>query len=142
MDIRVVSDPAEIAACLQVRHEVFVGEQGVTADEEQDGHDPDCVHILAQDDGAAIGAARVSFASDDYAKIQRVAVLKSGRGKGVGAAIILHILDYLRSDGRREIALLGSQVHAMDFYAKLGFDPVGEEYLDARIPHRDMQRKV
>ena len=142
MNIRVVRDTADIAACVRVRHEVFVGEQGVTEAEEQDGHDPECVHILATDGGEPIGAARISFASDDYAKIQRVAVLGASRGKGVGAAIIRHILDHLRAEGRRDIARLGSQVHAMDFYAKLGFKPVGEEYLDARIPHRDMQRSV
>lgn len=142
MEIRVVTSPEEVAQCLAIRHRVFVGEQGVTEDEEQDGLDGDCVHILARIGETPVGAARINFASPDYAKIQRVAVLAEARGQGVGAAIIRRILAFLREDGRRGRVRLGSQTHALDFYAKLGFQPIGEEYLDARIPHRDMERRL
>jgi ElaA protein len=38
-----------------------------------------------------------------------------------------------------EIARLGAQVHALNFYEKLGFKVVGPVYEDAGIPHRDME---
>jgi len=34
---------------------------------------------------------------------------------------------------------LGAQTHALDFYRKLGFAVFGDEYMDAGIPHFDME---
>ena len=38
--------------------------------------------------------------------------------------------------------MLGAQTHAIGFYEKLGFTAFGPEYLDAGIPHRDMDRPL
>ena len=40
-------------------------------------------------------------------------------------------------EGVRE-AKLGSQTHAIEFYRKLGFETIGEEFMDAGIPHMNM----
>lgn len=34
---------------------------------------------------------------------------------------------------------LAAQTHALDFYARLGFEAYGPEFLDAGIPHRNMR---
>ena len=139
MKIKVVNDASDIAKCMQIRAEVFIDEQNVPEAEERDGIDDQCVHFLATDAGEAIGAARLNYLNDGYAKIQRVCVRKSSRGTGIGEKIIEAMIEQVRNDGRRTVIRLGAQTHALKFYSKLGFQAFGDEYLDAGIPHFDME---
>lgn len=138
MQVTRATSDGDLALCLAIRREVFIEEQAVPEAEEVDGLDPDCLHFLLWDTtGAAIATARV-LPKGDAAKIQRVAVLKTARGSGIGATLMRAILDDLRQDGRFKTAILGSQTHAIGFYERLGFAAHGPEYDDAGIPHRDM----
>lgn len=139
MQITIATSPADIADCLHLRAEVFIGEQNVPEAEERDGLDDRCTHILARDGGTAIGAARLNLLNPSYAKIQRVCVVQSARGTGAGAAIIRFMVDTVRAGAIHDRVRLGAQTHALDFYRKLGFTAFGDEYMDAGIPHFDME---
>ena len=82
-----ISVTDDLDACLTLRFEVFVDEQGVPVEEERDALDDTATHILATLDGTPVGTARVVF-QDDVAKIGRVCVVKPGRGTGLGAKLI------------------------------------------------------
>lgn len=142
MKIIVVSEASDIQKCLDIRAEVFIDEQNVSADEERDGLDWQCVHFLATEGDDVVGAARLNYLHNDFAKIQRVCVKQSSRGSGVGAQIINAMIQHVRDDKTRNTIRLGSQTHALAFYEKLGFQAFGEEYLDAAIPHFDMEMKL
>ena len=131
----------ELALCQSIRHAVFVLGQGVRPEEEVDGEDPACRHVLARRGGAAVGTARVK-PMGRVAKVQRVAVLPEARGAGVGAAIMVWIADRLAEEGAWDAAVLGAQTHAVGFYERLGWRAEGPEYLDARMPHRDMRLRL
>lgn len=134
-----VADTAALrGACIKLRFEVFVDEQGISADEEIDGLDEESTHVLVLVDGEPAGTARLRIVGET-AKIQRVCVLNKYRGAGIGAAAIRFILDHVRDNQMATSAALGSQVSAIEFYRKLGFEAYGEEYMDAGIPHRDMR---
>lgn len=130
--------PAELPLCLAIRHEVFVLGQGVRPEEEVDGADPLCRHVLASLGRAPIGTARVR-PMGRTAKIQRVAVAPHARGGGAGAGIMRWIAARLAEEGAWDDAVLGAQTHALGFYERLGWRAEGPEYRDARIPHRDMR---
>ena len=129
--------PGDLPACHAIRRAVFVEEQGVTVAEEGDGLDQDCLHVLGEAAGIPVATLRV-LPRGEEAKIQRVAVLGAHRGTGLGAALMRWTLDRLPAKGFRT-AVLGSQVAALPFYARLGFVAEGPEFLDARIPHRTMR---
>ena len=138
--IRRADWPSEKDACLSVRQAVFVDEQGVDPAIEYDGLDDECRHYAAFADGRAVATARVRALDDRY-KIQRVAVLASMRGTGLGAALMRTIMDDLSADAGAggRFLFLSSQVQAMPFYERLGFEVCSGEYPDAGIPHRDMR---
>lgn len=127
-------------ACMAIRRTVFVQEQNVPEELEQDDHDATAVHLLAVADGVPVGTARLLI-DGTTAKIGRVALLPQARGKGAGAALMRAALDELRARGVTT-AKLGAQTHALVFYEKLGFSAYGPEYDDAGIPHRDMSRTL
>ena len=127
----------DLDACLAIRMKVFVEEQNVPVEEERDAYDDTAIHLLAEQDGRAIGTARIIL-KGETGKIGRVAVLREARGTGMGAALIRAALDELRARPEVTQAMLGAQTHAIGFYEKLGFAVYGPEYLDGGIPHRDM----
>ncbi|MDQ6434156.1 GNAT family N-acetyltransferase [Mesorhizobium sp. LHD-90] len=141
MDISIAENGPDKAACTKLRREVFVEEQGVSEADEIDGLDGVCTHVLATSGDRPVGAARFRVVGDAV-KIQRVCVSKDFRGRGAGAAIIEFIVEHARNNRLAAFARLGAQTHALDFYRKLGFEAYGDEYLDAGIPHRDMQLKL
>ncbi|SLN28621.1 putative N-acetyltransferase YjcF [Pseudoruegeria aquimaris] len=128
----------DIDACLALRRAVFIDEQNVPEDIEMDDLDDVAVHLLATDEtGAPAGTARLLFAGET-GKIGRVCVLKEHRGTGLGADLIRHSVEILKATDGLTRAKLGAQAHAVGFYEKLGFSVCGPEYMDAGIPHYDM----
>jgi len=131
----------DLDACLAVRFTVFVEEQNVPVELERDEYDASAIHILATEEGAPVGTARI-IVKDGVGKIGRVAVLADQRGTGLGRKLIEACLAELSNDPEVSAAKLGSQIHALGFYEKLGFVAEGPEFDDAGIPHRMMSRPV
>lgn len=117
-----------------IREQVFIQEQQIAAEDEWDSEDAVSLHFIAYDQGQAIATARLL----ENNSIGRVAVLKEYRGQGVGRVLMQSIIQLAQQQGRSFVKL-SSQVHALPFYASLGFIAEGEEYLDCEIPHMDMR---
>jgi len=134
--VRRVSSQAELVQALAIRIRVFVQEQLVPAEIELDSEDQRAIHFLAVKSGKAVGTARIVL-RHDTAKIGRMAVLKSFRRKGVGAALLKRaILAAKRLHARR--IYLHAQVAVIGFYQRMGFRAVGRVFDEAGIAHRKM----
>ncbi|MDA7427819.1 GNAT family N-acetyltransferase [Primorskyibacter aestuariivivens] len=131
----------DLDTCLALRFAVFVEEQGVPAEIERDAYDEVATHLLATREGTPLGTARI-LPNGEIGKIGRVCVLREARGQGLGAALIEAALAEMRKDGRFSKAVLGAQITAIPFYEKLGFAAYGEDFDDAGIPHRMMERAL
>jgi len=134
--IKRVSSQAELVQVLAIRIRVFVKEQRVPADIELDTDDQRAIHFLAIKSGKAVGTARVVMKHGN-AKIGRMAVLKSYRGKGVGAKLLKHAVSTAQRLRARKI-YLHAQVAVIGFYERLGFRAVGRVFDEAGIAHRKM----
>ena len=141
LDIRFTQNNKDMLSCLDLRRTVFIEEQNVPENEEVDGDDPDCDHILLTVSDIPVGAARLKY-YNDFIKVQRVCVLKNYRGQGIGSKIINFIIRHVEKNDIRSSVRLGSQIHALEFYKRLGFIEFGEEYLDAGILHKDMEFQI
>lgn len=118
-----------------IRHEVFVIEQHVPEALELDDLDASCLHAVAYDPaGAAMGTGRLL----PDAHIGRMAVRRSWRGQGVGARLLLALMDVARQRGDHEV-MLSAQLGARAFYARYGFRAEGQTYMDAGIEHIAMR---
>lgn len=127
-----------VDALRAVREPVFVQEQQVPLELEWDELDPVCTHLLARDaDGAPIGTGRLT----PERKIGRMAVLPAWRGRGVGDALLLALVEEAKRQHWPEVTL-HAQVSALGFYAKHGFVPVGARFMEAGIEHQTMRRRL
>lgn len=126
------------AEAVPIRTAVFVVEQRVPAEIEIDAFDPVSVHAIARDrDGRALGTGRLL--PDGH--IGRMAVLREGRGRGVGAALLAALIEEARRRGYAEV-VLNAQLHAVPFYARYGFVAEGEPFDEAGIAHVTMRRRA
>jgi len=134
--IKRASSQLELVQAFTIRIRVFVLEQRVPAEIELDADDQRAMHFLAVKSGKAVGTARLVVHHGD-AKIGRMAVLKSYRGKGVGAALLKRAILMAKRLHPPRI-YLHSQVAVSGFYQRMGFRAVGRVFNEAGIAHRKM----
>jgi predicted GNAT family N-acyltransferase len=121
-----------------VREAVFIVEQKIPEEIEFDGIDPDCHHFIARDNlHRAIGTGRLS----PDQKLGRMAVLTTWRGKGVGKALMLALIDKARKLGWKAVTL-NAQTTVLAFYEKFGFSIEGDVFMKANIPHQVMRLQL
>jgi predicted GNAT family N-acyltransferase len=118
-----------------IRRNVFVEEQHCPPELEY-ANEEESVHFIAFYDDEPCGAARWRKTNNGI-KLERFAVLPAYRGKKVGTHLVEAVLFDLPAGSGR--VYLNAQVSAVDFYLKLGFEPVGDLFEEAGIMHRQMQ---
>ncbi len=134
---------------LRLRSEVFVVEQDC-AYLDIDGKDrhPDAVHLLGiADDGTLAAYLRIlppglghGIAAFAEPSIGRVVTAPAWRGRGLGDPLLREgIAETLRKWPGTAIRL-GAQAHLQAYYARNGFEPASNAYLEDGIPHVEMLR--
>lgn len=119
-----------------VREAVFVDEQGIPAALDFDGVDGACAHVVAYSGGGVpVGTGRLQ--ADGH--IGRMAVLRDWRGRGIGTRLLRALVELAAQRGLAAV-YLHAQTHALPFYEKRSFRPVGPTFVEAGIPHRKMTK--
>jgi len=134
IEIKTVEFNQYFAEIKKIRTDVFIKEQNVPINMEWDEFDNDSIHILAYYDSKAVATARLL--PDGH--IGRMSVLKAYRRRNIGEQMIKYLLKLAKKNAVN-IVSLSAQKHAVGFYEKYGFITISEIYLDAGIPHYDMQ---
>ncbi|MBU3630789.1 GNAT family N-acetyltransferase [Polynucleobacter sp. AP-Melu-500A-A1] len=124
-------------AAFAIRHKVFIEEQGVPEDLELDEFDQLAMHALAFQGSECVGTGRLVNIGGQNGLIGRMAVLPRFRNNGFGRAILKKLMDQAQEEGIVNL-MLHSQVTAIPFYEKQGFQIQGGIYDEAGIPHRNM----
>src|SRR6187431_3415162 len=136
MDVSVARlGAAELELALAIRRAVFVVEQGVPPELEQDGLDSSAEHFLARLGSLPVATARVRRTSKGW-KIERVAVLGGQRGRGVGMALVRRVLALAPPE---LVPYVHAQESALGFWERAGFVAEGASFEEAGITHRWMR---
>ncbi len=123
--------------CIKIREEVFIQEQAVPPEIEQDGLDSISRHFLLRMEGKPVATMRTR-GTDDGIKFERIAVLKEFRGFGYGKMLINETIKNTCKEFPKEKIYLHAQQHATSFYESLGFIQTGEKTIEAGISHITM----
>ena len=133
-----VSTPQEMTMCRRIRERVFCEEQNISKEAEFDGFDNVSDHFLCFKDNVAIGTGRLRKIDSEEYKIERMAVTKTERLKGVGKLIMDAIVKDWAKKRNSENLILHSQVQVTPFYEQLGFKSVGNNFFEEGINHIKM----
>ena len=138
---KLVTGDVELQEAFEVRRQVFVREQGISEDLVFDGHDREALHVVVKDVESAIGSARVRFLGDKQAKLERMAVSKHYRRKGIGREMLL-FLDTVWKDKQVQQVIIHAQLEIVPFYKLCGFDELGSPFQEAGIKHIKMRKQI
>lgn len=125
---------------IKIRKTVFMDEQGFC--DEFDETDRIAKHIVIFEGKEPIGTCR--FFKDgkkDIYLIGRIAVLKSYRGKKIGAELLQIAETQIKQYGGKQI-LLHAQKQAAPFYNKQGYQTFGAPDFDEGCPHIWMKKDL
>jgi len=137
ISLELVDYTDKISEIKPIRIQVFQVEQGVDPALEFDGLDETAEHILAYLDNQPVGTLRIRYLDNQLAKIERLAVLSTARGQGIGRKLTEKAIEVIE---QKQISKV--KIHAQEYvkglYEKLGFEQVGGIFEEADIPHVKM----
>ena len=139
IEIVKISSPHELKKSHAIRLTVFVDEQHVSIEEEMDEFEDSSLHYLAYFNKIPAGTARWRF-TEKGIKLERFAVIKEYRNKGIGSKLMQFILNEIKKypgTNGKEI-YLHAQLNAMSLYSKFGFNKTGNMFEEAGIKHFKM----
>lgn len=121
----------------EVRHKVFIEEQGFSQDGEFDALDSSSLHIIGIENDVPVCTARMFDDGPGTKHVGRVAVLSSLRGRGIGLIMMEKLAQKAKQDGACKIEL-ASQSDKSGFYEKAGFEYTGVNNVEEGVPHVGM----
>ena len=137
--IRIAENRSELKKIFKIRETVFAKEQKVPRNIESDKFDKTSKHVIVNYGDKSIGCARVRFVNGN-AKLERIAVLKSFRGKGIGKIMMNYLINYCKKKKSKGV-YMNAQYYLKDYYKKFGFKPKGNTFMEAGIKHIKMHLK-
>lgn len=128
---------------VKIRNLIFVQGQGVPLSIEIDKNEAYCIHFVLYDDNDK-PLATCRLLPDEqkgFVTLQRMAVLDTHQGLGLGRRLLQAAETFAKEQRFKKITL-HAQMTAYDFYAKNGYLPVGEQFLEAGIEHITVEKTL
>lgn len=97
------------------------------------------VHIGVFTEDKLIGVLVLSKTDEDSIRMRQVAVDKSFRGFGAGKKMVEFSELEAKAQGYKRIHLHARKT-AVEFYLKLGYNVIGDEFVEVGIPHLEMDK--
>ena len=128
--------PLQLYRILKLRADVFVVEQDcVYPDIDDRDLEPDARHMWIEADDAVVAYLRVlSGPPAETWRIGRVVTAGPARGEGLAAVLVRRALALTQGP-----VVLNAQTYLVEWYAALGFQVDGAEFLDDGVPHTPMR---
>ncbi len=139
-EVRRAQGEEEMAALIELRHEVFCEEQGVPVREELDGRDHEAMHLVAVSGSEVLATCRLLFVGATV-QFSRLAVRASARRRGIASALLERADEEARAGGARRL-VLHAQTYARSLYDHAGYEPRGRVFMEAGIEHIAMEKYV
>jgi ElaA protein len=122
---------------LRFRQQIFVVEQR-SPYPDLDGLDFAAWHLRLLADGELAGYLRL--VPSPAARLGRVAVAGSLRGRGLGRRLMREALSFCHEHYPGQPIALTAQLHLLRFYEEFGFAATAEPFDDFGVPHINMRR--
>lgn len=140
--VRLISyDSDDYKAEIALRYRILREPLGLSFTKEQLAREAGDTHIAAFDGERLIGCLVLTPSPPDSVHMRQVAVEPEFQGQGVGKRLVLFSEQQARQSGYSRM-ILHARETAVPFYLKLGYELVGEPFIEVTIPHRLMQKSL
>ena len=132
----------ELYAIMALRQAVFIVEQDCPY-QDADGKDQASWHLMGYENEELVAYTRlvpVGVSYEKYPSIGRVITAEKVRGRKIGVELMEKSIQQCEELFGKIPIKIGAQCYLLKFYNSLGFESVGESYLEDGIPHVSMVR--
>lgn len=130
----------EYDEAVALRYEVLRKPLGMVYTPEQLAEEATETHVIAVADAKVVGVLLLKRISDKKLKMRQFAVDDAFQGQGIGSALVAFAEDFAIEKGF-SIITLNARMTAVPFYERLGYDVVGDEFVEVGIPHLRMVKE-
>lgn len=124
-----------------IRFEIFIDEQGYPDYSELDELEEETIHLVLYEDEQAIATNRIYQINNDTYRIERVAVRKIARKRGLGERLLKEAEAKIIELGGKNITIKSEDI-AIEFYKRFGYKPVGAEIMEYGFSHQAMTKEI
>ena len=128
-------------AC-RLRDDILRKPLGMSLYDQNLEEEKDHIHIIGKSSNDEVLAyLQFRLLDDNTAKMQQVAVRKKNQANGIGRRLVNHSEQFIKNTGVRFI-VLHAREPVIGFYEKLGYQKIGEKFLEVTIPHYKMKKSI
>lgn len=129
----------ELYAIIRLRNEVFVVEQNCVF-QDADNKDQKAFHVQVKEGNELAAYTRILPTGISYEEVSigRVVSDMKFRGTGAGRKVMQESMNFIQRTYGNCVVRISAQTYLLKFYKSLGFQEVGEVYLEDDIEHIEM----
>jgi len=126
---------------LELRDKVLRKPLGMSLFVENLDADKNDVHVGAFVHNQLVGVLILTRLNDDQVKMRQVAVDEEMRCIRIGSQMVQYA-EMISKNRHYRTMLLNARKTAVAFYEKLGYETIGDEFLEINIPHFKMHKDL
>lgn len=126
---------------LKLRDEVLRKPLGMSLFDENLAAEKNDIHIGAFINVDIVGVLNLTRLNANDVKMRQVAVKELMQSKNIGSKMVGYAEENAKNRGYKNM-LLNARKTSVEFYKKLGYDIVSEEFLEINIPHYKMSKCI
>lgn len=134
IEVRPIKNEQELEDMYSQRWLVLRAPLGMDRGTEKDKYDNSAFHLVAVCNDRVIGSARLRLLSPELGSIAYVAVLPEFCHQGIGTKLIEKLIEKAQEQNLNNLRLM-SRMSALNFYKRLGFREMDEQFDYLGLPH-------
>lgn len=131
----------EYKQMVQLRYNILRKPLGLAFDEEELQSEKDDILIGCFDDDKLEGCCLLTPSGPKEVRLRQMAVKSGLQGKGIGKVLIQFAENIARDRGYNVICM-HARKNVVGFYAKLGYQIEGDEFVEVTLPHIKMSKRL
>lgn len=126
---------------VKLREDILRKPLGLSFTPEELEDEKDNMLIAAFEDDRMLACCMLVEENPTIVRLRQVAVLSNLQGKGIGRALINFTENIARDRGYKVISM-HARKNVVDFFKRMDYYVVGEEFIEITIPHYVMEKKL
>ncbi|MEO7802839.1 MAG: GNAT family N-acetyltransferase [Ginsengibacter sp.] len=126
---------------LRLRNDILRKPLGLSFDKHELEKEKEDTLIAAFEEEKMLGCCLLTEIDKDVVRLRQMAVQNNLQGKGIGATMVTYAENVARDLGYKKMTMHARKA-VMGFYEKLGYQPVGNEFVEVTIAHYTMEKKL
>ena len=132
---------AEYQLMVKLRDDILRKPLGLAFSAEELEKEKENVLMAAFEEDRILGCCMLVEEEPGVMRLRQMAVLNDLQGKGIGRALMNFAENVARDMGYRKIRM-HARLNAIGFYEKVGYNKIGDQFLQLTIPHFVMEKAL